>query len=354
MKFQKIVLDRNIYCDDEHTDNTFDTRNISSMLGQMAVQSEWRHFPNKESVLLCDDPVVLSGRTIIKAFYSKEFNGFTSWLDRFYKKNSAMIMISDSEFFHPRHIEVLKQIDNFGKPCRILSPWRYGKFKNIKEYSHDLNACSLLPSDFTPCDKDYDHNFFSMCRTSIKPDRPGRLELIKNLEASDRQSDVFDLDYHTAMEAGDHEKYIQLRKQRGFELKIPFDVYERCHLEIVCETNTTVPEVFYPTEKIYKPLCGEMPFVVLAAKGFLTGLRNKGFMTFGDIFDEGYDEIDDLDDRIKAICDLLKDVQNKDLKRLCRHITRHNRRKFYEIYSSGLVLYTKKIRKIIKYLVHGK
>lgn len=348
MKYQKILLDRDIYLDNQHNNTNFDGLNISSLISQIGIETEWIRFPNKESVLLCDHPMLLSGRTILKAFKSKEFDNFQSWLEKFFKKNHCMTIVSEQELFHPEYIDVLHQIDDFGKPCRILTPWRYGTYKNIKEYYHDLNAFALHPFDRASSCMTGNSNFFSVCRTTIKPDRPGRAELIKNLEASNQESKMCLLDYNMAVAPDEYAEHMAQRQKEGNDSRIPFDVYANCQVEIVCETNTTRPEVFYPTEKIYKPICGEIPFIALAAKGFLAGLRHRGFMTFGDIFDEGYDKIDDLDHRINAICDLVKDNQKRDLKKLCRHITRHNRKKFYEIYSSARVQYTEKLIKLVK------
>ena len=89
------------------------------------------------------------------------------------------------------------------------------------------------------------------------------------------------------------------------------------------------------TEKTFKPICLRMPFVLLSTQGSLQYLRSYGFKTFGDVWDESYD--DELDDyvRIKKIADLLKQLDAKTLEeknhlfQQCQHIVEHNYQHFY-------------------------
>lgn len=57
-----------------------------------------------------------------------------------------------------------------------------------------------------------------------------------------------------------------------------------------------VPEVapgIFPTEKIYKCIALNHPFIVLSTKGFLAELKNIGYKTFHPYIDESYDSIED-------------------------------------------------------------
>jgi len=59
------------------------------------------------------------------------------------------------------------------------------------------------------------------------------------------------------------------------------------------------------TEKTFKPICLQMPFVMVSTAGSLEYLRSYGFKTFSSIWDESYDtETDDIK-RIEKIADLL-------------------------------------------------
>lgn len=89
------------------------------------------------------------------------------------------------------------------------------------------------------------------------------------------------------------------------------------------------------TEKTFKAIAMEMPFVLLAPANSLQYLRDYGFKTFGHVFDESYDkESDDLK-RVERVVDLLESLHNmtatqmQDLHRACLSTVEHNYRHFY-------------------------
>jgi hypothetical protein len=89
------------------------------------------------------------------------------------------------------------------------------------------------------------------------------------------------------------------------------------------------------TEKTFKAIALEMPFVLVAPAGSLEYLREYGFKTFDGILDESYDyETDDVL-RIEKITSLLKDLDNltvserKQIHSACLSIVEHNYNHFY-------------------------
>ena len=89
------------------------------------------------------------------------------------------------------------------------------------------------------------------------------------------------------------------------------------------------------TEKTFKAIALEMPFVLIAPAGSLEYLREYGFQTFADIFDESYDtETDDIL-RVEKVVKLLKDLDNlsaqdrQQIHRACLPIVQHNYDHFY-------------------------
>jgi hypothetical protein len=89
------------------------------------------------------------------------------------------------------------------------------------------------------------------------------------------------------------------------------------------------------TEKTFKAIALEMPFVLVAPAGSLDYLREYGFKTFAGIFDESYDlETDDIR-RIEKVTDLLKDLNNlsvaerHEIHQACLPIVEHNYNHFY-------------------------
>ena len=59
--------------------------------------------------------------------------------------------------------------------------------------------------------------------------------------------------------------------------------------ETCCSNNWPYNELFI-TEKTYKPIVHFMPFIVAGSAGTLKHLRDKGYETFPEIFDESYDK----------------------------------------------------------------
>jgi hypothetical protein len=89
------------------------------------------------------------------------------------------------------------------------------------------------------------------------------------------------------------------------------------------------------TEKTFKAIALEMPFVLVAPAGSLAYLREYGFRTFAGIFDESYDlETNDVR-RIEKVTQLLKDLNNlsiaerQQIHQACLPIVEHNYNHFY-------------------------
>jgi hypothetical protein len=81
-----------------------------------------------------------------------------------------------------------------------------------------------------------------------------------------------------------------------------FELWKSGLWHIVTET------VFYHdklhlTEKVFKPIVAQRPFMLAAAPGNLAYLKSYGFKTFDRWIDESYDTIADPDQRLQAIVD---------------------------------------------------
>jgi hypothetical protein len=113
-----------------------------------------------------------------------------------------------------------------------------------------------------------------------------------------------------------------------------FDESADSLLYLVTETVATGRR-HHLTEKTFKPIALGMPFVLVATHGSLEYLRSYGFKTFGDIWDESYDTIQDPHTRIRAIADLLKSLDDLSveeriqLHQHCQPIVEHNWNHFY-------------------------
>jgi hypothetical protein len=89
------------------------------------------------------------------------------------------------------------------------------------------------------------------------------------------------------------------------------------------------------TEKTFKPICLQMPFVIASTAGSLEYLRSYGFKTFDTLWDESYDlETDDYQ-RLERISQLLKQfdsmsaAERQQLHLAAWPIVQHNFEHFY-------------------------
>jgi hypothetical protein len=89
------------------------------------------------------------------------------------------------------------------------------------------------------------------------------------------------------------------------------------------------------TEKTFKAIALEMPFVLVAPAGSLEYMREYGFQTFAGILDESYDEETDDLQRVERVVKLLKDLddlsvgERQQIHRACLPRVEHNYNHFY-------------------------
>jgi hypothetical protein len=114
------------------------------------------------------------------------------------------------------------------------------------------------------------------------------------------------------------------------------DIFERPYNDtkysLVAETNDTNDEIFM-TEKIWKPIIAQQPFVVHGNYLYLQRLREMGFKTFASHFDESYDLELDKDKRIDKIVDTCRDLLTmnwQDIYLQTQSLRQHNYDTFFD------------------------
>jgi hypothetical protein len=102
-------------------------------------------------------------------------------------------------------------------------------------------------------------------------------------------------------------------------------VTETCYWDAKCHL----------TEKIFKPIVSQMPFVLAGPAHNLKYLREYGFKTFGQWIDESYDDVEDPIERMTAIGRTMEQICSKSLEELkamlveMEPVLRHNYDRFY-------------------------
>ena len=113
-----------------------------------------------------------------------------------------------------------------------------------------------------------------------------------------------------------------------------FDLVADSEIYVITETVAKGRRL-HLTEKTFKPICQQMPFIMVSTAGSLRYLREYGFQTFGEVWDESYD--DEIDDyaRIERVASLMRHIQDmpersrRDLVGCTQKIVEHNYRHFY-------------------------
>jgi len=92
-------------------------------------------------------------------------------------------------------------------------------------------------------------------------------------------------------------------------------------------------------------LLSNRPFIIIGPHGSLRALKQKGYKTFSDMFDESYDNIVDPSSRMESIFELVKDINTRSLDEIkenvlkCQDKLSHNR----NLMLASISVYRKKV-----------
>ena len=97
----------------------------------------------------------------------------------------------------------------------------------------------------------------------------------------------------------------------GYDYQDPLtDFYRDIFVDVVVETHV-LGNTFFPTEKTLRSIWLKKPFVVFASRDYLCYLRQMGFKTFFEFWDEDYDGYETRD-RLLKIYDLIDWIASQD------------------------------------------
>ena len=99
-------------------------------------------------------------------------------------------------------------------------------------------------------------------------------------------------------------------------------------LYIVTETFFDIDHLRDVSEKTWRPIALQMPFIIVGQPFSLRRLRDIGYRTFHSIWDESYDTITEPNERMNAIVNLVLELNSrKNFREMidsCRDIVEHN------------------------------
>lgn len=130
---------------------------------------------------------------------------------------------------------------------------------------------------------------------------------------NNKQREMYNCYNHTIVDKVDHELLNHYTNQD--DLKWPNETqdyyFQKSFISVITETIAEYP---YPmiTEKIFKSIMYAKPFMLIAPKNTLKVLREYGFKTFNDYWDESYDNLEYAAERIDFVAEQLKTLSQKD------------------------------------------
>ena len=111
-------------------------------------------------------------------------------------------------------------------------------------------------------------------------------------------------------------------------------------------------EPIFFTEKTAKSLYACQPFLMINHTGSLRKLHELGFQTFGEWWDESYDDLEDTQDRLEAICKIILEINGWSEEKIHKttqemeSVLRHNANRLLDIaYSKETFSFLEKVQK---------
>jgi hypothetical protein len=104
-----------------------------------------------------------------------------------------------------------------------------------------------------------------------------------------------------------------INQEHHYPIQLPANLnilkyYNDIFVDIVHESYLS-GTVFFCTEKTWRPIIAHRPFITAAGQGHLANMRRLGFRTFGDFWDESYDDLR-MTDRIQGIVKVLATISS--------------------------------------------
>lgn len=130
---------------------------------------------------------------------------------------------------------------------------------------------------------------------------------------------VFD---HKVKQQGDNEDRLKM---------VYYDVF----CDVVTESRFAQPTANY-SEKVYRPMFYKKPFIMVGPPHTLQYMKEQGYQTFGDFWDESYDAMEDHESRLFAIFKLIDQINGMSIGELkamydkMLPIVEHNRKLLLE------------------------
>jgi hypothetical protein len=111
--------------------------------------------------------------------------------------------------------------------------------------------------------------------------------------------------------------------------EIHYSWFDDTYFSLTLESYYDHAKPIFKTEKVFKPLAFYHPFQVIASPGFLKNLKDHGFETFDNLFDETYDSEIDINKKIQILKNNSFNFKYQPYDKLTLEKLEHNHNHFY-------------------------
>ena len=110
------------------------------------------------------------------------------------------------------------------------------------------------------------------------------------------------------------------------------DWYNRTHYSIVAEScvHRNESQPVFITEKTYKAMAFQHPFIIYGNAHTLIELQAQGFATYDNLWNEQYDHVQDPIERCRAVVDVVQGIVPEPHSALTLEKIAHNRERFFD------------------------
>jgi hypothetical protein len=238
------------------------------------------------------------------------------------------------------HHSYFNNMTELGYVSKKIKESELNTFRNRKFLSmnRNVNKCHRYNLLLEYYNGDYESSYFSFL-DKLDADLAKTFSII-NLDKINEINKILpiEIDTHTV------ENKMGFRVDNTYKKEIFLDT---C-INIVTETSFIDNELFL-SEKILKPILMYQPFIVLGPSKILSHLKSYGFKTFGEFWDEGYDDVEDFKQRLEIVLKLINKLNQKSIKELnelyqkTKEICIYNRRLFETLQLNSIPQIFKKI-----------
>lgn len=246
--------------------------------------------------------------------------GLYDLLDKFRFEKVTLITQNPFEF-HPRY-EIVHFMSNW---ARLVFPQsnRYWKWNGSKKFLTIFGRPTAnrigLASHLFEYHKEQTHLHFC-CKTEADDLQLYELDklLIYDLDSIQPAGKLIKKLPLTVVDPSGYNRIFNNQMLYGNEESI-IALYQDAFVDVVSESHV-YGKTFYPTEKIFRAMWCKRPFIAFASIDFLVYLRQMGFQTFFNFWDEDYDGYEGRERYLKILklIDFIGSKSESELQELYR------------------------------------